>query len=124
MRLLNYVKLKYLKSRNLKVKWLLCVLLLLVTGFSMKAWADTAIEKSDLARINAILSHLNPLINDAQRNQNPNARVKFCYACLRQDISKIQVGIAQGIHGVSIEPRAVVPLQGDYVPSQVLVKAK
>lgn len=80
----------------------------------VSAQANPAQEKADLARIDQVLSSLNSLINDAQNNQAKNTRIQFCFQCLRRDLNEIRQGIRQEIHGVSIEPRAVIPLQGDY----------
>lgn len=90
-------------------------LLLLINNIS---FADNDQMNATLARINMILSQINPLINSAQKEQDPNARVKFQFNTLRSDISKIQSGIAEQINLVSIQPRNVMPISGDYLPAQ------
>ena len=82
------------------------------------SFANTDQMNATLARINMILSQVNPLITAAQREQDPNARVKFQFNALRSDINKIQSGLAEQINLVSIQPRKVAPLSGDYLPAQ------
>jgi RAQPRD family integrative conjugative element protein len=78
--------------------------------------ANTAQMHTTLSRINIILNQINPLINLAQAQEDPNARVKFQFKQLRQDVTLIQSGIAQALNRVSIQPRIVAPLAGDYLP--------
>jgi len=85
---------------------------------SSACFANTDQMNATLARINMILNQINPLINVAQQEQDPNARVKFQFDVLRSDINKIQSGIAQQINLVSIQPRKVTPIAGDYLPAQ------
>ncbi|PIQ43243.1 MAG: hypothetical protein COV52_01880 [Gammaproteobacteria bacterium CG11_big_fil_rev_8_21_14_0_20_46_22] len=87
--------------------------LLLVSSMS---FANTAQMNATLARISTILSQVNPLITLAEKQQDPNARVKFQFDELRRDIADIQAGIAQAVNRVSIQPRVVQPLSGDYLP--------
>jgi RAQPRD family integrative conjugative element protein len=77
--------------------------------------ADTDLENTDLARIVNVLNSLNPLIDEAERQQDKNARVIFQYDALRSDLNKIKVGIAQKLQTTSIEPREVVSIDGDYL---------
>ena len=98
-----------------------CVSGLLLCG--SLAFADTAQMNATLARMSTILSQVNPLINLAEQQQDPNARVKFQFDELRQDIAHIQSGIAQAVNRVSIQPRVVQPLSGDYLPvSETVLK--
>ncbi len=85
---------------------------------SQPCLADAEQMNATLARISTILSQINPLINAAEKEQNTDARVKFQFDILRADISKIQAGIAEKMHGISIQPRNVEPLSGDYLDSQ------
>ena len=102
----------------------------LVTGFltlitlSGISFADTSQMNTTLARISTILSQVNPLINLAERQQGQNARVKFQFNALRQDLASIQAGIAQAINRVSIQPRTVKPLSGDYLPEPQFVSSR
>jgi len=89
---------------------------LLFIGISCSAvgFGDTESMNITLSRINTLLAQINPLINVAEKQQDRRSRVKFQFARLRADVSKIQQGIARQIHHVSIEPRIVAPLSGDY----------
>lgn len=90
-------------------------LLALITVSSI-SFADTTQMNTSLERIRMILRQVNPLINLAEQQQDPNARVQFQFKALRQDVGRIQAGIAQSINRVSIQPRVVKPLSGDYLP--------
>jgi len=79
--------------------------------------ADTEQMNATLARVNMVLTQINPLINAAEKEQDKNARVKFQFDTLRADIEKIQAGISQEINLVSIQPRSVKPISGDYLPA-------
>lgn len=97
------------------------ILALLVYGEG--ALANTEQMNVTLARISTILSQVNPLINQAQKQESSNARVQFQFNKLRQDIAQIQSGIAQAVNRVSIQPRVVQPLSGDYLPvSETVLK--
>lgn len=78
------------------------------------SFADTEQMTVTLARIRTILNQINPLINLAQSEQEPNARIKFQFDQLRADIAKIQIGINEGIKPISVQPRVVEPISGDY----------
>lgn len=90
-----------------------CLALFLMSGVS---FANTEQMNATLARISRLLNQVNPLINLAEKQQDPNARVKFQFDGLRYDVAKIQSGIAQAINRVSIQPRVIKPLSGDYLP--------
>jgi RAQPRD family integrative conjugative element protein len=83
---------------------------------SSMSFANIAQMNTTLSRISVILNQVNPLINLAQKQQAKNTRVKFQFNTLRNDISYIQAGIAQALNRVSIQPRTVAPLSGDYLP--------
>jgi RAQPRD family integrative conjugative element protein len=97
------------------------LILLFVSSLS---FASTAQMHTTLTRINTILNQINPLINLAEQQQDPNIRVKFQFITLREDVSHIQAGIAQALHRVSIQPRVVAPLIGDYLPVSESILAK
>ena len=88
------------------------ILLLLINV----SYADSDQMNTTLARISTILSQINPLINSAESQQDPDARVQFQFDALRADIGKIQEGLAEQLNGISIQPRVVAPLSGDYLP--------
>ena len=102
---------KFSKRMNLFLCGFLALLFL-----SNRSMADTAQMHATFVLINTILTQTTPLINLAQRQENPQARVRFQFDRLRQDISKIQAGINEVLHRVSIQPRSVKPLSGDYLP--------
>lgn len=79
------------------------------------AFADTDMENASLARIKQVLNSLTPLINEAEHQQNVETRVQFRYDWLRKDIKSIKNGIDEKSKQIPIEPRNVMPLQGDYL---------
>ncbi|MBX9706096.1 MAG: hypothetical protein K2Q14_04745 [Gammaproteobacteria bacterium] len=99
-----------------------CCIALLITNQTILA--DNSEMNATLERVNQLLNQVNPLVNLAQSQEDENVRVKFQFDALRHDIAHIQEGIAQAINRVSIQPRTVEPLIGDYllVPDTVLPK--
>ena len=57
------------------------------------AIADADGERAALARITHELQAIEPLITEAASQANPDARIRFQYDWLRQDLIKIQQGI-------------------------------
>lgn len=98
---------KYVKSY-----WAFILLVMVISN----SFASTAQMNTTFVRINTILNQVYPLINLAQKQQSPNVRVNFQFDTLRRDIARIQAGIAQAVNRASIQPRAVKPLSGDYLP--------
>ena len=96
---------------------LICAVSIALTLTASLTFANTEQMHTTLARINTLLSQINPLINLAERQEDPNERVKFQFEVLRKDIADVQSGIAQALNRVSIQPRTVAPLSGDYLPS-------
>lgn len=80
--------------------------------------ADQTQMQETLTRIQHLLGQVNPLINLAQSQQDHAMRVQFQFESLRQDIASIQAGIDQALQGVTIQPRLVDPLSGDYLPEE------
>lgn len=78
------------------------------------ASADTNGERGALARIIHELQAINPLIAEAASQANPDARVRFQYDWLRQDLDRIRFGIQEHIDAPRSEPRTFPPLRGDY----------
>jgi RAQPRD family integrative conjugative element protein len=76
--------------------------------------APSDAEKADLARLIHELTALKPLLAQAQRDANPDARVTFQYRWLRTDLDKIMRGIRAYLDGTRDLPRSIKPLQGDY----------
>ncbi len=84
----------------------------------MNAFADPFQENIELAQISNVLNAVYPLIAEAEKEADPNARVKFHYDWLQQDIQGIQSGIAQKINAAKIEPRVVKPLKSSFITQQ------
>jgi len=78
------------------------------------AVADADGERESLARITHELEAIEPLITEAASQANPDARIRFQYDWLRQDLIKIQQGIQLHIDAPRSEPRTFPPLRGDY----------
>ncbi|MBK1674803.1 conjugal transfer protein [Ectothiorhodospira shaposhnikovii] len=71
-------------------------------------------ERAHLARLAAELAALAPLIDEAEHHANPDARIRFQYDWLRQDLERVQQGIREHLQAPRAEPRQVPPLRGDY----------
>lgn len=81
---------------------------------SVPAQADQDAERELLARLGHELETLTALIDDAEAAANPDARVRFRYDWLREDIRRVRAGIQEHIDAPRAEPRTVPPLRGDY----------
>ena len=90
-------------------------LLAVVIGLTtLVAQADTDAEKEALARLSHEIQALEPLINRAQRQADPGARLRFRYDWLRRDLNRIRAGITDYLLEVREHPRDIPPLKGDY----------
>jgi len=78
------------------------------------ALADADAEREALARLTHEIEALEPLIRSAQSRANPDARVRFRYDWLRQDLARVRLGIQEHIEAPRAEPRTFPPLRGDY----------
>ncbi len=78
------------------------------------AVADADGERAVLARITHELQSIQPLITEAALQANPDARIRFQYDWLRQDLTRIQQGLQAHIDAPRSEPRTFPPLRGDY----------
>ena len=78
------------------------------------ARADAAGEREQLARVIHELQALEPLLRAAQSQANPDARVRFRYDWLRQDLQRMRLGIQEHINAPRAQPRSFPPLRGDY----------
>ena len=93
----------------------LLILGLLATALPVQfAAADANGERSALARITHELQSIEPLITEAASQANPDARIRFQYDWLRQDLDRIRLGIQTHIDAPRSEPRSFPPLRGDY----------
>ena len=95
-------------------KLLISNLLLCLTLASEAACADAENEREALARLAHELTALEPLIREAEAQANHNARIRFQYDWLRQDLARIRMGIQEHINAPHAEPRKIEPLRGDY----------
>jgi RAQPRD family integrative conjugative element protein len=78
------------------------------------AIADADGERAALSRIIHEIQSLEPLIAEAVSQANPDVRIRFQYDWLRQDLSRIRLGIQEHIDAPRSEPRTFPPLRGDY----------
>ena len=69
------------------------------------AAADADAEREVLARISHELQAVEPLIDQADSQANPDVRTRFQYNWLRQDIERIRLGIQEHIDAPRAEPR-------------------
>jgi len=76
--------------------------------------ADADGERAALARITRELQAIEPLITEATSQANPDARIRFQYDWLRQDLDRIRLGIQSHIDTPRSEPRTFLPLRDDY----------
>jgi RAQPRD family integrative conjugative element protein len=92
------------------------IVVLLSTGISLAGstvFADANAERTALARLIHEIEALAPLIASAESQANPDARIRFRYDWLRQDLARIRTGIQDHIDAPR-EPRSFPPLRGDY----------
>jgi RAQPRD family integrative conjugative element protein len=93
----------------------LLIIGLLATSLPVQfALADADGEQAALARIDHELQAIEPLITEAAMHANPDARIRFQYDWLRQDLDRIHRGIEAHIDAPRSEPRSFPPLRGDY----------
>ena len=78
------------------------------------AIADADGERAALARISHEIEAIEPLITEAASQANPDARIRFQYDWLRQDLERIRQGIQAHLDAPRSEPRTFPPLRGDY----------
>jgi len=82
--------------------------------FGNIAFADSDAERQALARLTHEIEALEPVIATAESQASPDARIRFRYDWLRQDLERIRAGIQEHIDAPRNEPRKVPPLRGDY----------
>jgi RAQPRD family integrative conjugative element protein len=78
------------------------------------ARADADGEREALARILHELQALEPLLRMGEVQANPDARVRFRYDWLHQDLMRMRLGIQAHIDAPRAEPRQFPPLRGEY----------
>jgi RAQPRD family integrative conjugative element protein len=77
-------------------------------------FADADAERDALAKIIHELKALELLIKQAEANADQDARVRFRYDWLRQDLKQIRDGVQSHIDAPRAQPRLFPPLRGDY----------
>ena len=82
--------------------------------FASSALADPESERSALAKLIHEIDALTPLIQAAEVQADPDLRIRFQYAWLRQDLARVRQGIAEHLEAPQSEPRRFPPLRGDY----------
>ena len=89
---------------------------LLITGLFITpaAFADADAERDALAKIIHELNTLEPLIKQAEANADQDARVRFRFDWLRQDLKQVREGIQSHIDAPRAQPRSFPPLRGDF----------
>ena len=78
------------------------------------ASADAQGEREALARVVHELQAIEPLLRRGEAQANPDARVRFRYDWLRQDLQRMRFGIQEHIDAPRAEPRSFPPLRGEY----------
>ena len=81
---------------------------------STSLFADADAERESLARLVQELAALEPLIHTAEAHADLDARIRFQYAWLRQDVARIRLGIEEHINAPLAAPRQFPPVRGDY----------
>lgn len=77
-------------------------------------YADADAERDALTRIVHELQAVESLITKAQSQADNDARVRFQYDWLRQDVNLLKDGIQAHIDAPRAQPRSFPPLRGDY----------
>lgn len=78
------------------------------------ARADADGEREALAHVIHELQAVEPLLRAAESQANLDARVRFRYDWLRQDLQRMRLGIEEHIDAPRAQPRSFPPLRGDY----------
>lgn len=78
------------------------------------AFADADGERAALVQVIHELKAVGPLVAEAAAQADPDARVRFQYDWLRQDLERMRLGIQQHIDAPRAQHRDFPPLRGDY----------
>ena len=93
----------------------ICAICLCGTAlFVSSVFANPETERSVLAKLIHEIDALTPLVESAEAQADPDARVRFQYAWLRQDVARVRQGILEHLDAPQSEPRRFPPLRGDY----------
>ena len=96
----------------MRPSWLARITILAFLFSSSGVLADA--EHEALARLIHEINALAPLIETAASQANPDARIRFRSDWLRKDLARIRAGIQEHLDAPRTEPRAFLPLRGDY----------
>jgi RAQPRD family integrative conjugative element protein len=105
---------------------------LFLFSFSIVSHAQLAVgdsreqERIYLVQLDNQINAMLPIIRAAEKAQPKNQRVSFHYTAwrdaqgnlhpgLREDVQAIKKGVEEKLNAVSIEPRIVTPIRGDYL---------
>lgn len=75
--------------------------------------ADSDAERGALARLIRELEALEPLIEDAERHADRQARARFAYDWLRGDLARMKAGIREHLERPRTEPNEDAPVVGE-----------
>jgi len=103
-----------MRKTSMRIAHLLIVVLLSTALPMQSAIADADAEREALAQIAHELDALEALIRNAESQAEPDARIRFRYDWLRQDLARVRQGIQDHIDAPRTEPRTFPPLRGDY----------
>jgi RAQPRD family integrative conjugative element protein len=76
--------------------------------------ANPDVESGALAQLVHELDALQPILKRAEQHTNQDARVRFNYTWLRDDLERIRSGIRAHLVRPRQQPRTISPLKGDY----------
>jgi len=91
-----------------------CILLLSGLVMTPPVAADPDGERAAFARLIHELDALAPIIADAEAQSDPDARIRFEYPWLRDDLVRIKLGVREHQTDSRQLPRSFPPLKGDY----------
>ena len=98
--------------KQMRTSWRAAVVAIGLLVGAAQALADA--EREALARLIHEIEALAPLTETAESQASPDARIRFRYDWLRQDLERIRAGIQEHIDAPRTEPRTFPPLRGDY----------
>jgi RAQPRD family integrative conjugative element protein len=102
------------REECMRSKGLVLAVVLGLTVPAGRAVGDADGEREALARLAHEIDALAPLVATAEAQADPDARIRFRYDWLRQDLARVRSGIQAHIDAPRAEPRKVEPLRGDY----------
>lgn len=76
--------------------------------------ADAHSEREMLNRLAQQIQALDELIDRAEAESEPDARVQFQYQWLRQDLVRVRKGIEDYVRGAHHDRRTYPPIEGEY----------